>query len=411
LSIPVTALHTAAPLAPAPPAPGDVATAAELMLAFAARTGLEPAGPPRRYLWTDAFAVCNLLELHRLSGDPWCRELALRLVAQVHEVLGRHRDDDPRQGWISGLDEEEGRQRPTAGGLRIGKELPERSPREPLQARLEWDRDGQYFHYLTRWAHALLQAAGASREERFLSWAAELAVVAQDRFTQRPPNEPPRMVWKMSVTLTRPLVASMGQHDPLDGWVTALSLLAAGVPEQRAGALRRAAGALAELAGRTRWATDDPLGLGSLLVDAWRVAQLQARGAVDDPTLLPQLLDECRRSFAAFSAEGLRQPAAQRLAFRELGLALGLVALERLAAWSAADPTAPPALRSRIAALERWVPLGAEIVGFWREPSHRVAATWAEHRDISAVMLATALVPDGYLTLPPPLAAGPDPAG
>jgi hypothetical protein len=26
----------------------------------------------------------------------------------VHAILGRHRDDDPRIGWISGLDEEEG---------------------------------------------------------------------------------------------------------------------------------------------------------------------------------------------------------------------------------------------------------------------------------------------------------------
>ena len=36
-----------------------------LMDAFAARTGLTGAQPPQRYLWTDAFAVCNSLGLAR----------------------------------------------------------------------------------------------------------------------------------------------------------------------------------------------------------------------------------------------------------------------------------------------------------------------------------------------------------
>jgi len=46
-------------------------------------------------------------------------------------VLGRHRDDDTRSGWISGLDDEKGKQHPTFGGLRIGKPLNERKPNEP----------------------------------------------------------------------------------------------------------------------------------------------------------------------------------------------------------------------------------------------------------------------------------------
>ena len=32
------------------------------------------------------------------------------------------------------------------------------------------------------------------------------------------------MVWKMSIDLSRPLVDSQGQHDPLDGLVTSLGL-------------------------------------------------------------------------------------------------------------------------------------------------------------------------------------------
>ncbi len=77
----------------------------EIMIEFANLTGLSPAREvPRRYLWTDAFAVCNFLELYRQTSDEQYRKLALHLVDQVHNVLGRHRDDDPRTGWISGLD-------------------------------------------------------------------------------------------------------------------------------------------------------------------------------------------------------------------------------------------------------------------------------------------------------------------
>ncbi len=68
------------------------------------RTGLTATVLPRRYLWTDAFAVGNF-DLFRISGDPndsW----ALELVDQVHRP-GRHRPDDSRTGWISGLSEDE----------------------------------------------------------------------------------------------------------------------------------------------------------------------------------------------------------------------------------------------------------------------------------------------------------------
>jgi hypothetical protein len=128
----------------------------EIMLDFARLTGLEPATDhPQRYLWTDAFAVCNYLELFSQTGDATYRDLGLRLVDQVHHTLGRHRDDDPRCGWISSLGEKEGERQPTIGGLRIGKKLNERRPDEPPDERLEWDQDGQYYHYLTKWMHAL----------------------------------------------------------------------------------------------------------------------------------------------------------------------------------------------------------------------------------------------------------------
>ena len=69
------------------------AIAARLMSEFAQRTGLSPAAQnPRRYLWTDAFAVCNFLELFQRTGDQQYRRCATELIDQVHRVLGRYRE-------------------------------------------------------------------------------------------------------------------------------------------------------------------------------------------------------------------------------------------------------------------------------------------------------------------------------
>jgi hypothetical protein len=97
--------------------PSPTQQAIILMNDFAERTGLDSDRPVRRYLWTDAFAVCNYLGLARATGERQYLDLALRLVDQVHHTLGRHRQDDPREGWISGLDEQAGEAHPIRGGL------------------------------------------------------------------------------------------------------------------------------------------------------------------------------------------------------------------------------------------------------------------------------------------------------
>jgi len=176
---------------------------------------------PRRYLWTDAFAVCNFLGLYQETGGEEFKDLALKLVDQVHDTLGRHRKDDSRTGWISGLDEEDGRLHPTKGGLRIGKQLQERGSNDPFNERLEWDRDGQYHHYLTKWMHTLNRVSRVTGDLKFNTWAVEPAKPAHARFVYALSyGGPKRMNWKMSIDLSRPLVPSMGQHDPLDGFVT-----------------------------------------------------------------------------------------------------------------------------------------------------------------------------------------------
>jgi hypothetical protein len=110
----------------------QLSIAKQIMTDFAVSTGLPPSDrPARRYLWTDAFAVCNYLVLFQRTNEDIWLQLALGLVDQVHLVLGRHRDDDRRSGWLSGLAETEGRRHPTRGGLRIGKTMPERGSADP----------------------------------------------------------------------------------------------------------------------------------------------------------------------------------------------------------------------------------------------------------------------------------------
>jgi hypothetical protein len=377
-----------------------------IMLDFAESTGLSgDLHEPRRYLWTDAFAVCNFLELNRQTGDESFLHAARKLVDQVHFILGRFSADDARKGWISGLDERTGYEHPTVGGLRIGKKLVERGLHEPFDERLEWDRDGQYFHYLTRWMQALVRIAAATGEVHYLCWALELARAAHAGFTYKPATgERKRMFWKMSVDLSRALVASMGHHDPLDALITYLELVAYNA---RCGRSRCHISLQSEIAdcqamcAARSWATDDSLGTGGLLVDSWRLAQTRSINDFSAGVDLTTLLADCESGLQAFVHSGvLNYPGEHRLAFREFGLSIGIHALARLAdfaeqAWGGNSL----AERRQLAKLLTLRYLSEEIEGFWLQPANRRARTWLEHADINAVMLATSLVPDGYLSI------------
>ena len=364
----------------------------ELMKQFAERTGLT-AGRPRRYLWTDAFAVCNLLGLRRLTGEEHYEELALRLVDQVHHELGRHRSDDRRTGWLSGRPSDEAEVHPTIAGLRIGKALPERAVNEPLQSDLEWDRDGQYFHYLTKWMHALDQMSRYTHRPVFNTWARELATTAHRAFTRGRPGEE-RMIWKASIDLSRALVGSMGQHDPLDGVVTSLQLDATAEALGVTPSLGTATAAFTRMLEREHLATGDALGIGGLLFDAYRLAQLHTSRALTGAILAAALTG--LRHYV--EDPELRAPAQRRLAFRELGLAIGLAAVSKLEADGLAA-TLDARGQSSLIELAEFLPLRDEIELFWRQPHHRATSTWLGHIDINEVMLATSLAPDGFLAL------------
>jgi hypothetical protein len=344
----------------------NVSQAAELMERFAVRTGLTEQNAPRRYLWTDAFAVCNFTVLHRRTGDSRYEALANKLVERVHHVLAPHRDPE----------------HPTATGLRIGKPEPERKPGEPLDEELEWDRDGQYFHYLTKWMHALDRLAQETKRPRLNTWARELAAVAHRAFTYKV-GDAKRMYWKMSVDLSRPQVRSMGHHDPLDGFVTTLWLQAHA--SESGPDLRAALADYAAMIDPEHLATVDALGIGGLLFDAARLARLaDERVRQADARLLAAVIAGASLGLAQYATgRGLAARAEYRLGFRELGLAIGLAAVEPLG----------------LSALVPYAKLREQITSFWLDPAHRICATWTEHQDINDVMLATALVPDGLLPL------------
>ena len=153
-----------------------------------------------------------------------------------------------------------------------------------------------------------------------------------------------------------------------------------------------------------RLATTDPLGIGGLLTAAHTLVALAVAGTTTIQDLPGPLLDEALPGlqYQAASRDTLSLPAYYRLAFRELGLAIGLRAVQRMQDLLTRSPRAfgpHPSLHSRLDLLMRYLPLIDRIEGFWLKPENRQADSWNEHEDINAVMLATSLAPEGYLDL------------
>jgi len=380
--------------------------AEEIMMEFGAITGLEPVDDhPIRYLWTDAFAVCNFLELFSQTGDKKYLNLALRLVDQVHHFLGKHRDDDNRSGWISGLNGKEAENHPTIGGLRIGKKLNERKPNEPVDQRLEWEQDGQYYHYLTKWMHALNRVGKVTEDPIYVKWAVELAQTAHKSFTYLPANRERKLMhWKMSIDLSYPLVPSMGQHDPLDGFVTynelqisSRELNLSDIPN-----LDNEISEMSDICRGMNLITNDPLGIGGLLFDATRVAQFIIKENIDYNNLFESILNSAYVGLGSFIENNpLRVPPDYRLAFRELGLSIGLEGTKRIQKWFENNKNNFKENNStqEIIATLNQSSLGNAIEEFWIQNKNWQLGSWAEHREINMVMLATGLIPDNFLLI------------
>jgi hypothetical protein len=151
-------------------------------------------------------------------------------------------------------------------------------------------------------------------------------------------------------------------------------------------------------------ATSDPLGIGGLLVDSVRIARLTVQGGLVSPGLLESVTAAALDGLGAFvRTRSLELPAGYRLAFRELGLAIGLAGTEQILAGILENPhrsVNAAALRRQAGELQHFMPLKQTIEEFWLERENQASATWKEHREINTVMLATSLAPGGFLEFP-----------
>jgi hypothetical protein len=98
----------------------------------------------------------------------------------------------------------------------------------------------------------------------------------------------------------------------------------------------------------------------------------------------------------------LNQQPQHRLAFRELGLAIGLRALPIIA--DAVDKNghkfdSRPELHQTIDLLLSYESLSDEIIGLWLRHAELQHESWKAHQDINEVMLATAIIPDTFLSV------------
>jgi hypothetical protein len=124
---------------------------------------------------------------------------------------------------------------------------------------------------------------------------------------------------------------------------------------------------------------------------------------LEQADLLETILDSSQLGLQSYARRNpLKLPADYRLAFRELGLSIGLHAVKKLKGLTKEKQgifRKKESLLSRIESLMLYEPLGETLETFWLEPKSRQTETWTAHRDINMVMLATSLAPDGYLAL------------
>ncbi|KAI9065229.1 hypothetical protein FKP32DRAFT_507509 [Trametes sanguinea] len=324
-----------------------------------------------RYLWTDAFGVLNFLTLGALAPDAatFYHTLAARLVQTVHDTLGRTRDGAHRLPGASDA-------HPLAGGLRIGKVDEEDDP--------GGDGDGQYHHYLTIWMFALNRMTRATGERRYNDLALELAKAIHPRFVRDRESARPRMYWKMSIDLRRPMVRSEGNLDPIDGYVV-FSLLQ-DTHEGEKGVLRQEIDEYRRIL-ETKWrryVSDDPLDLGMTL---WTAHWFD--GKEPWATELSRRAAKCLRALTE-EEKYFDAPTRYRLAFREFGTCLGVRCLvAKLAGGTgkaeADEKTYWEAFIERL--LRSWSPSVDQEPPLVRE----------KLKPITMTMYAAALIPGGFL--------------
>ncbi|KAG2391847.1 hypothetical protein C9374_013332 [Naegleria lovaniensis] len=309
-------------------------------------------GTQTRYLWTDAFAVCNFLTLFiETNQDKYLRQ-AKALIDEVHNVLGKDRQLQRRLGNASD-------DHPLLGGLRIGKKYNEDHE----------DGDGQYFHYLTKWMFALNRMSLITGEELYNRWAIEMAESMHDRFMNRTSPHHLRMYWKISIDGSRPVVRSEGNLDPFDGYVTYKLLRNVHSlfhPSDKGDVLQKQIHEMERMVMKKfmNYSSYDPLDLGeSLWISSWFSSEEWSQHI---QKVALECLEELWTNENYFdNTSGGRR---YRLAFREFGTSLGL-------------QTIPPQTD------EKWARRVQSIHEAWQD------RIYERDRDITPVMYCSSIVP------------------
>jgi hypothetical protein len=302
-----------------------------------------------RYLWTDAFGVCNFLTLYYETKESSYLEQAESLIKDVHDVLGKDRQGQKRLG--NATDQE-----PLKGGLRIGKIDPEGTP----------DGDGQYFHYLTKWMYALNRMSIAKQDMKYNNWAIQMAKAIHPHFVYKTGQNELHMYWKMSIDLSRPMVKSEGNLDPYDGYITYRVLQELATDKD---ILKQEIDDMASMvhAKFRFYNSNDPLDLGESL---W------ISHFFPDETWSETLTSRAVQSLEMLWKAGqFKLPGRYRLAFREFGTTIG----------TQVNPKATSSWADRV----------NEIHEFWG------TRLYTRDRDITPVMYCASLIPgtwDRYYT-------------
>jgi len=298
-----------------------------------------------RYLWTDAFGVCNFITLYYETKQSRYLDQADALIKIVHNVLGKDRQGKARLG--DSTDDN-----PLKGGLRIGKADPEGTP----------DGDGQYFHYLTKWMFALNRMSKARNDSKYNNWAIQLAKATHSRFVYGGDSDSPHMYWKMSIDLKKPHVLSEGNLDPFDGYITYRllqgtaqykSILAREIAEMEKMVIKKF----------PKYSSDDPLDLGEALwISHFFIEEEWAnRVQIVSLTTLEKIWKRGYFDMKEF----------KRLAFREFGTTIGV-------------QTSPNASKD-------WVNRVNLLHQYW------LPKLYSRDKDITPVMFCTSLIPGVFM--------------
>ena len=167
--------------------------------------------------------------------------------------------------------------------------------------------------------------------------------------------------------------------------------------------LSHATEALFALCEHGQWATDDPLGVGGLLFDACRLCQLLGQENRRELRLLEDVMQGSGDGLMIMLKTGyLKRPARHRLAFRELGLAIGLRAVPIIANEFQNERNAFGSRPSALRLIDLLLPyerLSNELIDFWLPYAEDPDESWKAHQDINEVMLASALAPSTFLSV------------